>query len=93
MRFFRPEIERTLKLIMTLVFLGLIVLPASWGYEQRRQALRWQNIACAYRISEVARRSPIVTAGVRYDGDSCSVLRRLGLDIPAPGLVSTSGVQ
>jgi len=34
-----------------------------------------------------------VTAGVRYDGDSCSVLRRLGLDIPAPGLVSTSGVQ
>ena len=93
MRFFRPEIERGLKLIMTLIFLGLIVLPASWGYEQRRQARRWQNIACAYRISEVARRSPILAAGVRYDGDACGVLQRMGLDIPAPALVSTSGVQ
>ena len=44
MRFFRPEVERVLKLLGGLLLLALILLPVAWGYEQRKQARAWQSV-------------------------------------------------
>lgn len=54
----------------------------AWGYEQRRQARTWQNVACAYRIKEVATRTPIIA--VDYGRDACGALERLGLHVEMP---------
>ena len=59
---------------------GVIALPVAWGYEQRKQARTWQNVACAYRIKEVARRTPILAA-TEPGRDACMVLERLGLGL------------
>jgi hypothetical protein len=80
MRFFRSEVETVLKMLGILTLIGLIVLPMAWGYEQRKQARAWQGIACAYRMREVTRRTPIVAA-VDYTRDACVTLERLGLDL------------
>lgn len=80
MRFFRREIELTLKMLGATSLIGLIVLPVAWGYEQRRQARTWQNVACAYRIKEVTRNSPFV-AHVERAADACTTLARLGLQV------------
>ena len=80
MRFFRPEVERALRVLGGLLLLGLILLPMAWGYEQRKQAKAWQTVACAYRMREVARRVPLV-ATVEYIPDPCHTLERLGLEL------------
>jgi hypothetical protein len=59
---------------------GLIVMPIAWGYEQRRQARAWQSVACAYRIREVTRRTPLM-AEVEHRRDPCGTLQQLGLDL------------
>ena len=84
MRFFRHEVEVTLKMLGVVTLIGLIVLPVAWGYEQRRQARTWQNVACAYRIKEVARSVPFV-ATVERASDACATLARLGLNVSAEG--------
>ena len=84
MRIFRREIEVTLKLLGVVTLIGLIVLPAAWGYEQRRQARAWQNVACAYRIREVTRSLPSI-ANVDRSGDACATLARLGIDLHSEG--------
>ena len=80
MRFFRPEIETTLKMVGVMTLIGLIVLPMAWGYEQRKQAQAWQSVACSYRMREVTRRTPVVAA-VDYAQNPCITLQRLGLDL------------
>ena len=85
MRFFRREIEVTLKMLGVVTLLGLIVLPVAWGYEQRRQARTWQNVACAYRIKEVTRSLPFASANIERAPDACTALARLGLDISMEG--------
>ena len=84
MRFFRHEVEVMLKMLGVVTLIGLIVLPVAWGYEQRRQARTWQNVACAYRIKEVARSVPFV-ATVERAPDACATLARLGLNVSAEG--------
>ena len=82
MRFFRREIEVTLKMLGLIVLIGLIVLPVAWGYEQRRQARTWQNIACAYRIKEVARLAPFMAnANAERTPNACAALARLGFSV------------
>ena len=78
MRFFRREIEVTLKALGVLTLIALILLPVAWGYQQRRQARAWQNVACAYRLKEVMRNTRVV-AGIERGADACAVLDRLGL--------------
>jgi hypothetical protein len=80
MRFFRREIEVTLKMVGVGILIGLIVLPVAWGYEQRRQARTWQNLACAFRIKEVARLAPFI-GNVDRTADACATLARLGFDL------------
>src|SRR5439155_20392211 len=53
--FFRPELERALRVAAVLVLVGAIVVPVRWGYEQRQQARTWQQTACSYRLREVTR--------------------------------------
>ena len=80
MRMFQPEVQTTIKMLGIVTLVGLIVLPVAWGYEQRKQARTWQNVACAYRIKEVARRTPILAA-TEPGRDACRVLERLGLEL------------
>ena len=80
MRFFRRDIEVTLKMVGAMLLVGLIVLPVAWGYEQRRQARNWQNVACAYRIKEVTRTAPFI-ANVERASDACTTLARLGFPV------------
>ncbi|MEX2148357.1 MAG: hypothetical protein WED01_15225 [Candidatus Rokuibacteriota bacterium] len=80
MRIFRSEIQTTLRMLGIVTLVGLIVLPVAWGYEQRQQARTWQNVACAYRIKEVARRTPIL-ASTEPGRNACMLLERLGLDL------------
>jgi hypothetical protein len=83
MGFFRSEIETALKIMGLAALISLILLPVAWGYEQRQQARTWQNVACAYRIKEVARQTPII-ATLEYRRDACMTLSRLGLDLDLP---------
>jgi hypothetical protein len=78
MRFFRREIEVTLKLLGILTLLALILLPLAWGYQQRREARTWQNLACEYRLKEVTRSMRFV-AHIERGSDACALLNRLGL--------------
>ena len=84
MGFFRRDIEVTLKMLGVLLLLGLIMLPMAWGYEQRRQARTWQNVACAYRIKEVTRMAPFI-ANVERAPDACATLNRLGFQLASDG--------
>lgn len=81
--FFRPPVERALRLFFAAVLIALIVLPMAWGFEQRRQARAWQDIACAYRMRELAYRAPII-ARVEHGGDPCGALQRLGYAVELP---------
>jgi hypothetical protein len=83
MRIFRPEIEIAVKAIGLVTLISLIVIPVAWGYGQRQKAREWQNIACAYRIKEVERRTPLLT-GIELGRDACMTLERLGLALEMP---------
>jgi hypothetical protein len=80
MRFFRREVELTLKMLGVAILIGLIVLPVAWGYEQRRQARAWQTVACAYRIKEISRSATFV-GSIDRAADPCTTLARLGLQL------------
>jgi len=80
--FFRPELERVLRVAAVLALVGAIVVPVSWGYEQRQQARTWQQTACAYRLREVARATSSLVGGDRRS-NACAMLRQLGLDLDA----------
>jgi hypothetical protein len=84
MRFFRPELERSLVVIGAIALIGAIVVPVGWGYEQRQQARAWQETACAYRLRELARATTLL-AGSERRGRACAALRELGFDVePSP---------
>ena len=83
MGFFRPEVETALKVIGIAGLITVIVLPVAWGYEQRKQARTWQNVACTYRMKEVARQTPMI-ATLQYRQDACVALERLGLGLDLP---------
>src|SRR5262245_1564568 len=80
MRFFRREVELILKVVGILALIGLVTIPMAWGFQQRRLARTWQSIACAYRMKEVARQSPLVD-GTDREADACLALERLGLQL------------
>jgi hypothetical protein len=83
MGFFRSEVETAMKMVGIAGLITMIVLPVAWGYEQRKQARTWQNVACAYRMKEVARQTPMI-ATLEYRRDACVTLERLGLDLDVP---------
>jgi len=80
MRIFRPEVQAVLRMLTVATLLAMIVLPMAWGYEQRRRARSWHELACAYRVRELVRHAPLL-ADVRHAPDACATLRRLGFDL------------
>ncbi|OLB96125.1 MAG: hypothetical protein AUH30_13470 [Candidatus Rokubacteria bacterium 13_1_40CM_68_15] len=82
MRMFKPEVESLIKALVAISLIALVLVPISWGYEQRRQARAWQSVACAYRVREVAQRATMVR--VDYATDPCGALQRLGFDLEPP---------
>ena len=86
MRFFRREVEVTLKVLGVVILGGVIVLPIVWGYQQRAEARMWQNVACAYRIKEVTRHTPSMSP-VERGADACTTLARLGFQLTEPDFV------
>jgi hypothetical protein len=87
-RYFRPEVEIALKLLTGVLLLSLLVLPLAWGYEQRRQARAWKEIACAYRLAETARRATFLAIDDARAG-ACGRLRDLGLATDLAGTTPT----
>lgn len=83
MRFFQHEVEVVLKSLAVMGLSTLVVIPAAWGYEQRQQARRWQNVACAYRVREVERHAPML-ASLGQAPDACATLQHLGLELHVP---------
>ena len=82
MRMFKPEVESLIKALVAISLIALVLVPISWGYEQRRQARAWQMAACTYRVREVALRTAIVR--LEYASDPCGALQRLGFELEAP---------
>jgi hypothetical protein len=80
MRFFRPEVEAALKMAGVAGLITMIVLPVAWGYEQRKQARTWQKVACAYRMKELARQTPMI-ATLESRRNACLALEELGLEL------------
>jgi hypothetical protein len=60
----------------------LILLPVA-GDTSSGSRRTWQNVACAYRIKEVARQAPMI-ATLEYRRDACVALARLGLELDLP---------
>lgn len=89
MRIFRREIEIVLKVFGVVLLLSLVTLPVAWGYGERQKARTWQNIACAYRIKEVERRTPLL-GGIEAGRDACVTLERLGLTLETPRALEPS---
>jgi hypothetical protein len=83
MRFFRPEVQRIINVVVIGTMVGAFVLPVTWGYRQQQQARTWHETACAYRLREAVRRTNFMLA-VKGGEDACATLARLGLDVGAP---------
>jgi hypothetical protein len=78
LRFFRPEVERAVK-FGAIIALGTVYFTTlAWGYEWRRQARSWRDIACEHELKLIAQTTPLVAETLER-GDACGTLERLGL--------------
>jgi hypothetical protein len=85
MRFFRPQVQRLINTVAIITVVGAFVLPLTWGYRQHQEARTWRELACAYRLREVVRRTnSMLDAPVKDREDACATLARLGLDVADP---------
>ena len=50
MRFFRPGVQRIIKLVVAGAAVCALVLPVTWAYRQAREAHLWRKTACAYLL-------------------------------------------
>ena len=78
LRFFRPEVEATIKVAVAVGLSSLVVLSFAWSYEQQRQARNWRQLACTYRLQDSVRRAPFMS-GVLNTPDACVTMEDLGL--------------
>ena len=105
LRFFRPEIERAIKLGAIIALGTAYFTTLAWGYEWRRQARSWRDVACEHELKLIAQTTPLIAEGLGR-GDACGTLDRLGLarhdgnpgggrfaaeDSRAPGDIRVSG--
>jgi carbonic anhydrase len=78
--FFRAEIERTVKIGAAAMAVSVFLGTFAWGYEQRRQAQTWRDLACTYRLAEVGRRATFLAVDEQTPA-ACSRLSELGLRV------------
>lgn len=86
-RFFRPNVERTLKALFGVAIVVAFLVTFAWGYEQRRQAQVWRETACAWRAAELARSAPFVTRDLELRS-ACTRLDALGVSLQSNGYLS-----
>jgi hypothetical protein len=80
MRFFKPEVQRIINVVVVGAMAGAFLLPVAWGYRRGQEARAWRETACAYRLREAVRRTnSMLTVG--SGADPCATLARLGLDV------------
>jgi hypothetical protein len=84
--FFRRDVELVLRFLGGFLLLGVFATTLAWGYEQRRQAQAWRELACTYRFADVASRATFL--GSDEPRDACQRLQSLGLGVRSPGLAS-----
>ena len=78
LRFFRPEVERAIKL-SAIVALGTVYFTTlAWGYDWRRQARSWRDVACEHELKLIAQPTSLITVSLKR-GDACGTLDQLGL--------------
>jgi len=78
--FFRPEIERAMKIGVAALAFSVFLGTFAWGYEQRRQAQTWRDLACTYRLADVGRRATFLGVDDQTPA-ACSRLDELGLNM------------
>ena len=84
--FFRRDVEFVLRLVGGVVVVGAFALTLAWGYEQRQQAQEWRELACAYRVADLASRAKFL--GLDDQRGACARLQSLGLGVRTSGLPS-----
>ena len=78
--FFRPEIERVVKVGVAAIAFSVFLGTFAWGYEQRRQAQTWRDLACTYRLADVGRRATFLAVDEQTP-EACGRLIELGLSV------------
>ena len=78
--FFRAEIERGAKIGAVAMALSVFLGTFAWGYEQRRQAQTWRDLACTYRLADVGRRATFLAVDEQTP-QACGRLSELGLTV------------
>ena len=78
--FFRPEVERAVKIGVAAMAFSVFLGTFAWGYEQRRQAQTWRDLACTYRLADVGRRATFLAVDEQTPA-ACSRLTELGLSV------------
>jgi hypothetical protein len=81
--FFRRDVEQFFKLGIAAVALSALLGTFAWGYEQRRQAQTWRDLACTYRLADVGRRATFLAVDEQTPA-ACNRLSDLGLSVPVP---------
>jgi len=82
--FFRRDVENVIRFFMGFVVLGAFAMTLAWGYQQRLQAREWREVACSYRVADVASRAKFL--GLEDYRGACERLHSLGLDVRTSGL-------
>jgi hypothetical protein len=82
--FFRRDVENVIRFFTGFVVLGAFALTLAWGYEQRQKAQEWREVACAYRVAELASRAKFL--GLEDHRGACDRLQSLGLGVRTSGL-------
>lgn len=85
--FFRRDVEQFFKLGIVAVAFSALLGTFAWGYEQKRQAQTWRDLACTYRLADVGRRATFLSVDEQTPA-ACSRLSDLGLSVS----VQSSGV-
>jgi hypothetical protein len=87
--FFRPDIERVVKIGVAAIAFSVFLGTFAWGYEQRRQAQTWRDLACTYRLADVGRRATFLAVDEQTPA-ACSRLSELGLAVQGTGVAAVS---
>jgi carbonic anhydrase len=87
--FFRQDIEWVFKIGVVTVAFSVFLGAFAWGYEQRRQAQTWRDLACTYRLADLGRRATFLAVDEQTPA-ACSRLMELGISVQGAGVAAVS---
>ena len=85
--FFRPDIERVVRIGVVTMAVSVFLGTFAWGYEQRRQAQTWRDLACSYRLADLGRRATFLAVDEQTPA-ACSKLTELGISVQGAGMAA-----